>query len=224
MVQLDPYWWWVIGVLATIWITGWLISVIFGVFFNPLDSEEDRRKDLRGRLLAQGVLNWIMWPFLLPALLQRRKLLKDVHSGKRPYWILSAQGEETSQSWSLADGTEFHASVWSIASSEPAEISADYHDETLTGLIECRARQIAPTEHPPTEWVPMVFSSEPEPHLPDDDASADEEDDWILRYKLSLSLPRGKHRLEFRVRDRAGKIEELSALTLIVADPEDYNL
>lgn len=210
--------------LVGIWIIGWFITVIFSVFFNPLDSEEDRRKDLGGRLLAQGVMNRVMWPFVLVSLGQRRNLLRDMRTGKRPAWIMKAKGEESQRHWTLADGTAFRAFAWNESSSKPAEISADYEDEALTGPIECRSRMIAPENHPAKAWLPMSFDPHPEQHPPDDDASADEEDDTLDRYTLSLKLPRGKYALEFRATNRAGAFEEFSALTLIVADPEDYNL
>ena len=61
----------------------------------------------------------------------------------------------------------------------------------------------------------------PEPDPADEDAV----DDYTAnRFEASVQLLRGKYEIEFRVRSRSGKLEVCSALTLIVADAEDYNL
>jgi hypothetical protein len=148
------------------WIAGWLVSVIVGVFFNPLDSEEDKKKDFRGRLVAQAVINWVLWPWLLPAILERRKLYCDMRTGKRPNWIILADGEESGRYWTLSDGTVFGASVSGGSSSERSHNSADYEDETLTGEIEYRVRMVAPMSGAPTEWARLEFrprGPEPDP-------------------------------------------------------------
>jgi hypothetical protein len=217
------HWWWIFITLATIWIVGWLVSVVFGVFFNPLDSDEDKRKDFRGRLLAQSVVNWFLWPWLLPAVLDRRKLKRDMETGKRPNWIMLADGEESGRQWTLSDGTEFGASVSTAGeSSESAHISGDYEDESLTWKVQYRVRMIAPSPQPPSDWAPMEFTPRgPEPDPDDEDAV----DDYMAsRYEASVKLERGKYEVEFQVPNRAGKAENCSAVTLIVSDLEDYNL
>jgi len=61
----------------------------------------------------------------------------------------------------------------------------------------------------------------PEPD-PDDEEAVDA---YVSgRYETTVRLPRGKYEVEFRVGNRAGKTEECSAVILIVADPQDYNL
>ena len=215
-------WWWVLVVLGAIWVAGWFLSVIVGVFCNPLDSEEDKREDFRGRLIAQAVINWVLWPWLLPAVLERRKLFRDMLTGKRPGWIVLADGEESGRQWTLSDGTEFGASVSGGSSSETSHISADYEDDLLTGKIECRSRMIAPTSELPTDWACLEFTPRgPEPDPDDEDAV----DDYTSsRYEVSVQLPRGKHLVEFRVPNHSGKIEECSGVILIIAEPDDYNL
>ena len=103
------HWWWILLALAAVWIVGWWITVVVAVFFNPLDSVEDKRKDLRERFVAQSVLNFFLWPAFLPELLARRKLYRDMRTGKRPAWIVLGKGEESARQWTLSDGTEFRS-------------------------------------------------------------------------------------------------------------------
>jgi hypothetical protein len=219
---MEFHWWWILVVFGGIWIAGWLVSVIIGVFFNPLDSEEDKRKDFRGRLIGIAVVNWFLWPWWLPEILARRKLYRDMRTGKRPNWIILAKGEESGRQWTLSDGTEFGASVSNGSPSEPSHISGDYEDDALTGDIQYRVSMVAPTPGAPTEWASLEFTPRgPEPDPADEDAV----DEYTSsRYEVSVQIPRGKHEVEFRVPNRSGRIEECSALILIVAEPEDYNL
>ena len=108
------------------------------------------------------------------------------------------------------------------SSSERSHIAADYEDETLTGDIRYRVRMIAPTPGAPSEWALLEFTSRgPEPDPNNEDAV----EDWMAdRYEISVQIPRGKHQVDFRVPNRSGKVEECSAVILIVAEPEDYNL
>lgn len=219
---MEFQWWWILVVLLIIWSIGWLIGVIVGVFFNPLDSEEEKQKDFRGRLVAQAAINWFLWPWVLPAILERRKLFRNMQTGKRPSWIVLGKGEESGRQWTLSDGTEFGASVSGGSSSEPSNISGDYEDDALTGEIEFRFHMVAPTPGQPTKWTRLKFTPRgPEPDADDEDAV----DDYTAsRYEISKQIPRGKHQVEFRVPNRSGKVEECSALILIVAESEDYNL
>ena len=222
-MRMEFRWWWILIALGMMWMAGWLVSVFIGVFFNPLDSKEDKKKDFRGRLVAQAVINWVLWPWLLPAILERRKLYRDMRTGKRPSWIILADGEESGRHWTLSDGTEFWASASNDSSSERSHIEADYADDALTGDIQYRVRMIAPTPGASTEWARLEFTSRgPEPDPRDEDAV----EDYMCasRYEISVQVPRGKHQVEFRVPNRSGKAEECSAVILIVADPEDYNL
>ena len=215
------HWWWILVVIAAIWVTGWAVTVIVSVFFNPLDSEKYKGKNLRERILAHGIINWVFWPWALRALLDRRKFQRDMATGKKPKWLVFAEGEEECRSWTLSDGTEFRVSVHASFSSDPVNIYADYADKTLTGDIACRVRMIAPTPQPRTDWTRMVFKPENDEPDPDDE----DEDAGVLpgRYEVSLRLPRGKYMGEFQVPNRSGEIEECSAVTLIVADSEDYD-
>lgn len=209
--------------LGVLWMIGWLVSVIISVWFNPLDTDDDKRQSVCDRLVGQAIFNWFLWPAVLPQLLDRRKLLRDMKTGKRPNWIMLEKGEEGGREWRLADGTVFQASTsTSGESSQPADITADYEDKSITGEISYRVRMIAPTPQPPTDWTQLKFKphgSEPDPEDEDDG-----DDDFADRYEASVQLPRGKYQVEFRVPDRTGKIEECSEVTLIVSDPEDYNL
>src|SRR5581483_4432777 len=153
------HWWWIVIAVAAIWMIGWFVTAVLAVFLNPLDSEEDRRKNFQDRLLANCVINFILWPAILPSLLERRRFLRDIRSGKKPGWIVLEKGEESGQVWHLSDGTEFSASVsTSGESSKPAKISADYEDESLTGKIHYQVRMIAPTPQPSSEWRPLIFT------------------------------------------------------------------
>ena len=217
------HWWWILVAVAALWMVGWFVTVVMGVFFNPLDSEEDKRKNFQDRLLANCVINFFLWPAMLPSFLERRRFLRDIRTGKKPGWIVLDKGEESGRVWHLSDGTEFSASAsTSGESSKPADISADYEEESLTGEIQYRVRMVAPTPRPPTDWKPLKFTPRgPDPNPDDEDAK----DDYMAdRYEASVKLDRGKYQVAFRVPGRSGKVEECSAVTLIVSDPEDYDL
>jgi hypothetical protein len=98
---MEFHWWWILVTLAAVWIGSWFSGVIVGVFFNPLDSEEDKRENFRGRFLSQLVINWFLWPGLLPAILERRKLIREMRTRKRPNWIILAAVEEIGKEWIL---------------------------------------------------------------------------------------------------------------------------
>lgn len=208
--------------ISAIWLLGWLVAVVFGVFFNPLDSEEDRRKNFQERLLSQSLLNLFLWPAMLPVDLERRRFLSDICNGKKRGWIVLGRGEESGRVWQLSDGTEFSAlASTSQDSSQPADITADYDDDSVTGEIQFRVRMIAPAPQPPSDWRSMKFTPHgPQPHPDSEDAM----DDYMgERYEASVKLERGKYKGGFRVPNRSGKVEECSAVTLIVSDSEDYD-
>lgn len=216
------HWWWILIAIAAIWFSGWLVTVVIGVFFNPLDSDEDRRKNFQERLLSACVINLFLWPALLPSFLERRKFLREIRTGKKPGWIVLDKGEESGRVWHLSDGTEFGASVsTSGESSEPADISADYEDDSLTGEIRYRVRMLAPTAQPPTEWKPLRFAPRGPKPDPDDEEALD--DYTADRYEASMKLARGKYEVAFQVPNRAGKVEECSSVILIVSDSSDYD-
>ena len=221
--RMKFHWWWILIAIAVIWFCGWLVTVVMGVFFNPLDSDEDRRKNFQERLLSNCVINLFLWPAMLPSLLERRKFLREIRTGKRPGWIVMDKGEESGRVWHLSDGTEFSAFVSTAGdSSEPAAISADYEDDSLTGEIRYRLRMIAPTAQPSTEWRSLRFTARgPQPD-PDDEEAVD--DYTADRYEASVKLARGKYEVAFQVPNRAGKVEECSSVILIVSDSSDYDL
>ncbi len=224
-------WWWVVIAVVGVWVTGWLVTVIVAVFFNPLDSARDKKENFKDRLLAQAIMNWFLWPFFLPPLLERRKLLRDMKTGKRPNWIMLADGEESGRVWKLSDGTVFEGSASTAGESkDPANIWGDYEDRSLAGDVDYRIRRLAPTAQPPGEWTRMKFwpKGAPDQVEEDDEEEEIEEDDddegGAPRYDVSVKLERGKYLVEFRVPNRSGQPEELPGLTLIVSDFEDYNL
>lgn len=219
------HWWWIPLGLGATWILGWLVSVVCMLFFDPDQASEPKPSDWGGRVIAACVINWVLWPFLLPAVLDKRKLHRDMQTGKRPKWIIldKAKGEESGRNWTLSDGTQFGASAGGGSSTRRSYISADYRDhDDLTEPIEYRVRMIAPEPQEASAWKPLVFRprrSEPDPE--DEDAV----DDYVSdRYRSSLRLGRGKYEVEFRVPNRNGKIEECSGVILIVADHEDYKV
>jgi hypothetical protein len=217
-------WWWLVAAPPAIWIVGWCVTVIITVFFNPLATEQDKRlEDLGDTLQGAAIINLFLWPFMLPELLDRRKLLREIKTGKRPGWIIQATGEKGAREWTLSDGTTFGASAsTSGESSEPADILADYGDDSLTADVQFRVRMVAPEPGAPTDWAPLKFTPRgPEPDAQDSDAI---DDYWSERYEASVPLPRGKYAVEFRVPNRSGTVEECSGVTLIVSDPEDYGL
>jgi hypothetical protein len=119
------------------------VTVIFAVFFNPMDSEEDRSKDFRERLVSHCIMQLFLWPAMLPGLLEKRRFLRDIRTGKKPGWIVLDKGEESGRVLHLTDGTEFNASVsTSGESSEPADITADYEDQSLTGEVRAEETQV----------------------------------------------------------------------------------
>jgi hypothetical protein len=213
------HWWWIFAPPATIWLAGWFVTVIVAVFFNPLDSDKDRRGNFCQRLLGHCILNLFVWPQMLSGLSHRRKFLLDLRTGKIPGWAVREHGELDVNDWKLSDGTQFAAMATSgEKSSEPTVISADYEDESLTGDIQYCVRMLAPTPGLPTEWASLKFT--PRDLLP----TPEDEDDVADRWKASVKLDRGKYVLAFRVPNRAGKIEECSGLILIVTDPDDHRV
>lgn len=219
------HWWWIPVGLGAIWILGWLLTVVCMLFFDPDQASEPKPGDWRGRVIASCVINWVLWPFLLPAFLDKRKLHRDMQTGKRPRWIVldKAKGEESARHWTLSDGIPFAASAFGGSSTRRSHISADYcdHDE-LTEQIEYRVRMIAPEPQAASAWKPLRFRprrSEPDPE------NEDAVDEYVsYRYGSSMRLGRGKYEVEFRVPNKNGNIEECSGVILIVADSEDYNL
>lgn len=215
-------WAWFGWGIAGLWAAGWFVSVVVWAFLNPLDSAEEKRRDLRARLLGLAVMNLVLWPWLLPAILERRKFYREMRTGKRPNWIVLSNGEQSGRSWAMSDGTGFGASVHEGASSEPSIISADYDDDSLTGRVEYRLKQIAPTPGEPTNWTRLDFRPRgPQPDPDDEDAV----DDYVSsRFEVKVRVPRGKHEVQFRVENRSGKLEEFSGVILIVADSKDYDI
>ena len=218
-------WWWILVGIASIWILGWIVAVICMVFFDPESSSKEKRENWWRRFAAGCVINWFIWPFLLPAFLERRKLHRDMQTGKRPKWIVldKLKGEESGRKWTLSDGTIFGASVSGGSSTQKSHISADYYDDDdFNGQIEYRVRKIEPDTQGLSEWKSFGFEARgPKPDPDDEDAV----DAYVSsRYECSVRLPRGKYEVEFRVANRTGATEICSNVILIVADNKDYNL
>jgi hypothetical protein len=222
---MNFHWWWVVLGLAAIWILGWLISVLCMVFLDPDSTSKPKPSNWGGRVIAGCVINWFLWPFLLRPFLDKRKLHRDMQTGKRPKWIVldKENGEESGRKWTLSDGTEFGASADGRSPSQRSHISADYYDnDQLNGAVEYRVRMIAPEVEQPSAWAPLGFKDRgPEPDPKDEDAV----DEFVSsRYEVSVRLPRGKYEVQFRVPTKTGKIEECSNVILIIADDEDYRV
>lgn len=221
-------WWWIIIVAGAIWLIGALVGTFVIAFLDPLTSKEEKLKDWRGRLVAGFFMGLLFWPWMVPATLERRKLLHDMYTGKRPSWIVldRSAGEEHVRYYTLADGTKFDAAAYDGSSTEPSLISADYEDRTFTGRILYQISMTHPTPGTPGEWLPLEMKPfEEKAELLDDCDQTEESDDFdARRFNQSLQMPRGKYAVAFRVKNRSGEMELCPAITLIVADPEDYNL
>jgi len=90
-------------------------------FLDPLTSKEEKSEDWRGRLVSGLFISMLFWPWMVPATLERRKLLRDMQTGKRPSWIVldRTAGEENVRYYNLADGTKFDAAAYGGSSTEP---------------------------------------------------------------------------------------------------------
>lgn len=217
------HWWWILILLLVIWVAGWLVTVIFGVFFHPLDSEEDRRKDFAGRLKGQAIINWFLWPWMLPTMLERRRFNRDIQTGKRPGWLVLADGEQSACEWKLSDGSVLSLFVSHVSSPEASPIWANSDEEPFTRPIEYRVRKLAPTEQPPTDWARLGTNASDSDRDPDNDEDyeEDEDEDPASHVESSVKLTPGKYQVDFRVLDRSGKAEESPALTMIVMEPDE---
>jgi hypothetical protein len=222
---MNFHWWWMLVGLGAIWILGWVVSVVCMLFFDPDSASKPKPSDWGGRVIAGCVINWVLWPFLLPAFLDKRKLHRDMQTGKHPKWIVldKEKGEENGRYWTLSDGTQFGASASGGSSTRRSHISADYRDhDELKAPIEYRVHMIAPEPQEASAWTPLLFKDRPPEPEPEDEDAVDQ---FVSdRYRKSVRLARGKYEVQFRVPNRSGNIEECSGVILIVADYEDYYL
>ena len=93
MLVMKFHWWWILVAIPALWLAGWFVTVVGAVFFNPLDSGDENREDLRDRLLGHAVLQFFIWPVFLPEFLARQRLYRDVRTGKKPAWIVRSKGD-----------------------------------------------------------------------------------------------------------------------------------
>jgi len=135
--------------------------------------------------------------------------------GQRPEWLARDEGERPDIECTLANGTEFYASPVE-GSSRPTLIQAGC-EGPLPESVEYRIRRIAPDADQPGEWKQLRLKRvAPEPE------DEDQNEEWS--YEASLQLNRGKYRADLRVRPKGKEPEECGSITLIVADPEDFDL
>ncbi len=153
-------WWWIIVVLPALWLIAALLSAVITFAVDPEVTQEQRHKNSAERFLSLCFINWFFWPWYLPVVLSRRKLHKEMASGKRPRWIVldREKGEESGRHWTLSDGTDFAASVSCGSSSRRSHIRADYpEDNELKGPVEYRVRMTAPEQREPSDWAQLTF-------------------------------------------------------------------
>lgn len=186
-------------------------------FFGP--GSEEKTQDKKDRLMGALFISALFWPALLPSARRFMSFQRDLATGKRPAWLVYADGEQNSASWDLADGTQFWASPVGGSSSEPTLIQAGFEGDAAADAVECRVQMIAPDSGQPTEWAEMCWKKTV--REPDDE---DEDGDDGPFYETALKLSRGKYRADFRVHLRASAPKEVGSVFVIVSDSEDYNL
>ncbi|HKS38211.1 MAG TPA: hypothetical protein VJW76_13525 [Verrucomicrobiae bacterium] len=210
-------WTWIILALVGVWCVGWWGCTFYMFFFGP--GSDDKTQDRKDRLMGSFFISALLWPALLPSSRRFMSFQKDLETGKRPKWLVYADGEQGSGEWTLADGTQFWASPVRGSSTEPTLIQAGFEGAVVTDCVECRVQLIAPDTGEPTEWKTMRLKKP----VRDPEDEDDEEDDEPF-YETSLKLSRGKYRVDLRVQLRAREAEELGSVIVIVSDSEDYNL
>src|SRR5258706_8768176 len=107
------HWWHIFVAFGVIWGSGWLAGMVCILFFDPDTAGKPKPKDWWGRVAASCVINWFLWPFLLPGFLDKRKLHRDMQTGRRPSWIVldRTKDEQSGRRWTLSDGTVFTGSA-----------------------------------------------------------------------------------------------------------------
>jgi hypothetical protein len=213
---MNFHWTWILWALIAFWCTGWLVCTFYMFFFGMRpDKKPDDWKD---SLKAAFWLSAFLWPVLLPGMRGFNRFQRGIKTGKRPSWLVRADGERGDDSWSLADGTEFWASPVSGSSTEPTLIQAGFEGPAETEAVEFRVRMIAPDQVEPTEWKPMRSKRPVRSQDDEDDEEADEP-----FCEAPIQLARGKHQVDFRVQLRGRTPEEPGSVVVIVAEPEDHD-
>ena len=176
---------------------------------------EDKKQDRQNRFWGAVFISAFLWPVWWPAARRQWRFERDLQSGRRPQWLARDEGEHPDVECTLADGTEFFASPVE-GSSRPTLIQAGC-EGVLPERVEYRIRKLAPDADQPSEWKPLRLKrAAPDPE------DEDQEEEWS--YEASLNLSRGKYRADLRVRPKGKESEECGSITLIVADPEDFDL
>jgi hypothetical protein len=210
------HWTWILWGVVGVWCIGWLVCTFYMLFFGP--GSEDKTQDRKDRLMMSLFVSALFWPALLPSARRFMSVQRDLETGRRPEWLVYADGEQGSASWALADGTQFWASPVGGSSTEPTVIQAGFEGKAATDSVECRVQMIAPDNGQPTEWTEMCWKK---PVRESDAEDEDGDDDPF--YETALNLSRGKYRADFRVRLRASAPEKVGSVFVIVSDLEDYN-
>lgn len=210
-------WRWIVVGIAALWCVGWVYCAAFMFLRGP--GVHDASQDKKDRLLGAVLISAFLWPVLLPSARRHRAFEADIDSGRRPKWLVMAEGEQKSGQWKLPDGSEFSASPVGGTSDEPTVVQAGFDDDSTAEKVECRVRMIAPEEGTGSEWTLMEFKE-----LKTPDGSEDAENDDEQLYEAVLPLSRGKYRVNFRVWLHDQAPEECGPVTVIVSDAEDYRL
>jgi hypothetical protein len=187
--------------------------VLYQDAYNGPETDDERRDRLKGA----AVISSVLWPGLLPAALERRRIERDFASGKRPMWLKRAADERRDRTWQLPAGGEFWADAVTMNEDEPIEIQAGFEDienHDPSAQVECRARMLAPQAESPSQWLPMRLTT-PTVSYSDDGEVADP------YFETSLQLRRGKYSVDVRVKTDGTGWHELGELTLIVYGAND---
>jgi hypothetical protein len=206
---------WALGVFLAIWCFGWLCSACYMYFYGP---GSDEKGAVRERFVGALVINAFLWPALLPGLRRHRRFQNDLKTGRRPQWLIYADGESDCAEWTLANGMELSTSASAGSSTERTRLQVTSENNATSLGIECRVQMIAPDKSDPSEWKSMKVKQ----YMPEPDTE-DEDDKEFPFHEAAMRLPKGKYRGEFR-RQVNGVFEEGGAITFIVADSEDYDL
>jgi hypothetical protein len=99
---------WMLLALAAVWCTGWLGCTLYMFFLGP--GSEDKKQDGQNRFFGALFISAFLWPALWPSARRHRRFERGLQTGKRPQWLVRAEGERPDVERTLADGTEFYAS------------------------------------------------------------------------------------------------------------------
>ena len=202
-----------------IWVVGWLICAVESLLSKPFrrkySGSEAARLPFYARLKEFGIavigslaLTMLFWPGFVIGACEDVWPKLAVRLGLRPQWTLLQPNDIMHNTWTLADGTEFIASVSGYKAKEPAEFTADLE----SGSVSFRVRMVAPKELPPTEWKRMRRMSREEwAYETEEEESLDE----TPPLRSHVKFDKGRYIVDFRV-EAFDKQQEFSGLILIL--------